>query len=66
MRIRMISRAGMALLFLLALWVALAAAGHAASENAVWPQSDGTAVSTDGKLVIDYILHRTDPQTRNH
>ena len=54
MRIRMISRAGMALLFLLALWVALAAAGHAASENAVWPQSDGTAVSTDGKLVIDY------------
>ena len=54
MRIRMISRAGMALLFLLALWVALAAAGHASSENAVWPQSDGTAVNADGKLVIDY------------
>lgn len=46
-------RLGIALLFMMMLWIAFAAAGFASSEDAVWPESPGTTVENDGKLVVD-------------
>ena len=63
-------RAGIELLLVLLLWLLLCVAGHASSMDAVWPESTGTDVQSDGKLVIDdsnmdkgYIMVKTSEPT---
>jgi len=46
-------RVGIPLTLIAALLIALIVAGLASSEDAVWPVSSGTAVSSNGKLIID-------------
>ena len=41
------------ILTLLTLLLGIGVVAHASSEDAVWPESSGTDVQTDGKLVID-------------
>ncbi len=48
-----ILRFGGVLLALMLLWIAIAAIGNASSSDAVWPDSPGTVIRRDGKLVID-------------
>ena len=48
-----ILRLGFVLALLLLLLIAFGVAAHASSEDAVWPESSGTNVQVDGKLVID-------------
>lgn len=51
-RIR-VPRLAIALFLLATLWIAFAAAGHASSADAVWPESSGIVVQSNGKLLID-------------
>lgn len=44
---------GLALMAMLALWAVFAAVGYASSQDAVWPEPSGTAIESNGKLVID-------------
>lgn len=53
MREKGILRAGIGLVLSVLLYLACAAAGHAASMDAVWPESSGADVQSSGKLVID-------------
>lgn len=46
-------RAGMPVLVVLLLMLVFCATGYASSMDAVWPESPGYDVQTDGKLVID-------------
>lgn len=46
-------RAGIPALLVVLLWLLGASTGYASSMDAVWPESPGTDVQTDGKLVID-------------
>ena len=46
-------RVGFEFVLLTLLLLAAGVAAHASSEDAVWPESSGTQVATDGKLVID-------------
>lgn len=46
-------QAGFTALLVLLMWLLCGTAGHAASMDAVWPESPGIDVKTDGKLVID-------------
>lgn len=46
-------RTGATVLLMLLLWLVCCAAGYASSMDAVWPESTGTDVQSDGKLVID-------------
>ena len=48
-----ILRLGVPFLFVLALWIACSAPGHAAAADAVWPEALGTEVEYSGKLVLD-------------
>ena len=48
-----ILRMGIPVFLLMVLWMALGAVGHASSADAIWPESSGEVVQTDGKLVID-------------
>lgn len=67
-----ILKLGIPLILLLGLWIMFCAAGCASSMEAVWPESPGYDVRTDGSLVIDasnvdkgYIMVRTGQPT-NH
>ena len=46
-------RMGVAIFLLTLLIIAAGAVAHASSEDAVWPESSGEVVQTDGKLVVD-------------
>ena len=46
-------RAGIPALLVVLLWLLGASTGYASSMDAVWPESPGTDVQADGKLVID-------------
>lgn len=48
-----ILKAGIPLLFILALWAICCGGGLASSMDAVWPEAPGYDVRTDGSLVID-------------
>ena len=50
---RGIFRFGGALFVLTLLWIAFAAAGYAASADAVWPECPGTVTQTNGKMLMD-------------
>ena len=52
MRCSYLLRVGL-LFFLLTLLLGVGIVAHASSEDAVWPESPGTDVQTDGKLIID-------------
>ena len=63
-------KAGLPVLFVLLMWLLCCMVGHAASMDAVWPESPGIDVKADGKLVIDdsnmdkgYIMVRTSEPT---
>ena len=53
MRRAAIPRAGLLIILSVLLLFAVACAASASSEDAVWPESSGTNVQTDGKLVVD-------------
>ena len=46
-------RVGFVFVLLTLLLLAAGVVAYASSEDAVWPESSGTQVETDGKLVID-------------
>ncbi|MBQ3424135.1 MAG: hypothetical protein IJH38_02920 [Clostridia bacterium] len=46
-------RKGLLILLMALLLLAAGAMAHASSEDAVWPESSGTDVKSDGKLVVD-------------
>lgn len=46
-------RAGLTVVLLAVLWLAVGVVAHASSEDAVWPESSGEVVQTDGKLILD-------------
>lgn len=65
-----IFKAGLPVLFVLLMWLLCCTVGHASSMDAVWPESPGIDVQSDGKLVIDdsnmdkgYIMVRTSEPT---
>ncbi len=67
-----ILKAGGPLILLLGLWLLLCGGAQASSMEAVWPESPGTDVRSDGSLVIDasnmdkgYVMVRTGQPT-NH
>lgn len=67
-----ILRAGLAVFLLAMLWLAAGTLAHASSADAVWPESSGEVVQTDGKLVIDeshmdqgYVMCRVSEPTNN-
>ena len=50
-----ILKMGLPLIVLLALWIFLCASASASSLDAVWPETPGYDVRTDGSLVIDAV-----------
>ena len=70
MRKASVLRVGLLMLLLLGLCIAAGVVAHASSADAVWPESTGEVVYTDGKLVVDashqeqgYVMCRTSEPT---
>ena len=53
MRKMSIFRMGLILFLLLGVWFAFGVMAHASSADAVWPESSGEYIASDGKLIID-------------
>ena len=53
MRIRNILRVGLSVFLLLGFSIAVCLVAHASSADAVWPESSGEVVKSDGKLIVD-------------
>ena len=72
MRKHILARWGLPIFLMLLLWAACAAAGYASSEDAVWPESPGTVVDSNGNMTVDsshadqgYVMIRVTNPTKN-
>ena len=65
-------RWGLPIFLILLLWAVCAAVGYASSEDAVWPESPGTVVDSNGNMTVDsshadqgYVMIRVTNPTKN-
>ena len=72
MRKHILVRWGLPIFLILLLWAVCAAVGYASSEDAVWPESPGTVVDSNGNMTVDsshadqgYVMIRVTNPTKN-